>query len=273
MAAFRDCLIIVIYTGDRKSEWAQEYQIGCSGKFANWDVKLGGDGSSTAFTQKDFILLEKNGKHLYSSDSAQFMGRDVEFLEIRYRFQNNKDNGQKIKYSRSSNTTSCPDMAGLRIRRRSQRLNVRSDTPIAIYRSSKGAKVKYVTDKQIDSILQSVVKSLYSLTFLEYIRRFSSHSIRVGACVLFHSSGKDGEFINLRLHWKSDTFRLYLRNTILLAGQHCSAVSNILDIVQPLVRASPVGICYSSADCDLVLILQSQSHRLERGERHLFVTR
>eukprot|EP00957_Ditylum_brightwellii_P091041 6931130-Ditylum_brightwellii.AAC.1 len=34
MAAFRDWLIIGIYTGNRKSEWAQEYHIGCSGKFA-----------------------------------------------------------------------------------------------------------------------------------------------------------------------------------------------------------------------------------------------
>eukprot|EP00957_Ditylum_brightwellii_P098966 7539086-Ditylum_brightwellii.AAC.1 len=58
---------------------------------------------------------------------------------------------------------------------------------------------------------------------LEDIRRLSSHSIRVGVCVLPHSSGNAGEFIKLRLHWKSDTFRFYLRNTTLLAGQHCSA--------------------------------------------------
>eukprot|EP00957_Ditylum_brightwellii_P202267 15329363-Ditylum_brightwellii.AAC.1 len=110
-------------------------------------------------------------------------------------------------------------------------------------------------------------KSLYNLTNLEDIKRFSSHSIRVGACVLLHSSGKDGDFIKLRLHWKSDTCRLYLRNTTLLSAQHCLAVSNILDTAQTF------GICYSSADCDLVYMLLSQSHRWERGERHLFVTR
>eukprot|EP00957_Ditylum_brightwellii_P042891 3247012-Ditylum_brightwellii.AAC.1 len=84
------------------------------------------------------------------------------------------------------------------------------------------------------SILQSVAKSLYNLTNLEDTRRFSSHSIRVGACVLLHSLGKDGEFIKLRLHWKSETFRFYLRSTTLLVGQHCSAVSNILDTFQAL---------------------------------------
>ena len=232
ISAFKDWLIIGMYTGNRKSEWAQEHHIGHKGKFATWDEKLGGDGSSKAFTQKDFVLLGKNGRHLYTSDSAKVVSRDVEFLEIRYRFQKNKDNGQKLKYSRSSNLNLCPVRAGLRIRRRAQRLSIPSDTPIAVCRSSKGSKMSYITDKQIDTILQSVAKSLYNLTNLEDIRRFSSHSIRVGACVLLHSSGKDGEFIKLQLRWKSDTFRLYLRNTTLLAGQHCSAVANILDTAQ-----------------------------------------
>eukprot|EP00957_Ditylum_brightwellii_P097821 7449068-Ditylum_brightwellii.AAC.1 len=92
-----------MYTGNRKSEWAQEHHTSCKGKFATWDEKLGGDGSSKAFTQKDVVLLGKNSKHLYASDSAKVVSNDVELLEIRYRSQKNKDNGQKIKYSRSSN--------------------------------------------------------------------------------------------------------------------------------------------------------------------------
>eukprot|EP00957_Ditylum_brightwellii_P149312 11371633-Ditylum_brightwellii.AAC.2 len=79
-----------------KSEWAQEHHTGHNSKFATWDKKLDGDGSSKAFIQKDFVLLEKNGKHLYASDSAKGVSNDVDFLEIRYRFQKNKDNGQKI---------------------------------------------------------------------------------------------------------------------------------------------------------------------------------
>eukprot|EP00957_Ditylum_brightwellii_P119189 9092192-Ditylum_brightwellii.AAC.1 len=44
IAAFRDRLIIGMYTGNRKIEWAQEHQTGHKGKFATWDEKLGGDG-------------------------------------------------------------------------------------------------------------------------------------------------------------------------------------------------------------------------------------
>eukprot|EP00957_Ditylum_brightwellii_P005403 412024-Ditylum_brightwellii.AAC.1 len=58
-------------TGNKKSEWAQEHHTGHKVKFANWDEKLGGDGSSKAFTQKGFVLLGKNGKHFYASNSAK----------------------------------------------------------------------------------------------------------------------------------------------------------------------------------------------------------
>eukprot|EP00957_Ditylum_brightwellii_P183836 14003311-Ditylum_brightwellii.AAC.1 len=54
IAAFRDCLIIGVYAGNRKSGWAQEHHTGHKGKFFTWDERLGGDSSSKAFTQKDF---------------------------------------------------------------------------------------------------------------------------------------------------------------------------------------------------------------------------
>eukprot|EP00957_Ditylum_brightwellii_P184857 14079084-Ditylum_brightwellii.AAC.1 len=108
IAAFRDWLIIGMYTGNRKSECAQEHHTGSKGKFATWDEKIGDNSSSKAFIQKDFVLLRRNSKHLYASDSSKVVSSDVEFLEIRYRFQKNKDNWQKIKYSRSSNLNICP---------------------------------------------------------------------------------------------------------------------------------------------------------------------
>eukprot|EP00957_Ditylum_brightwellii_P203796 15336242-Ditylum_brightwellii.AAC.1 len=117
------------------------------------------------------VFLEKNGKHLHATDSANVQNDEVGFMELRYRFQKNNDNGQKIKYSKSNNTQLCP----------------------------------------------LVAKEVYNLILPKDIKRFSSHFIRVVACVLLQSSGKDGELIKLRLSLKSDTFRLYLRNTTLLA--------------------------------------------------------
>eukprot|EP00957_Ditylum_brightwellii_P189524 14426244-Ditylum_brightwellii.AAC.1 len=149
------------------------------------------------------VFLGKNRKHLYASDSAIVQDNEVEFMKLRYRFQKNKDNGQKIKYSKFTNIKLCPGRAGMIIRRRTQRLRVKTHTPIAVYSSSSKKKL--------------VAKEVYDLTFPKDIKMFSSHSIRVGTCVLLHSSRKDDKFIKLRLRWKSDVFQLYLRNTTLLA--------------------------------------------------------
>eukprot|EP00957_Ditylum_brightwellii_P143322 10919011-Ditylum_brightwellii.AAC.1 len=72
-------------------------------------------------------------------------------MELRYRFQKNKDNGQKIKYSKSTNTKLCLARSGLRIRRRAQRLRVKAHTPIAVYSSSSKKTAKYISDKDIES--------------------------------------------------------------------------------------------------------------------------
>eukprot|EP00957_Ditylum_brightwellii_P164598 12532300-Ditylum_brightwellii.AAC.1 len=50
IAAFRDWLIIGMYTRNRKSEWDQEHHTGHKEEFATWDEKLDGDGLSKAFT-------------------------------------------------------------------------------------------------------------------------------------------------------------------------------------------------------------------------------
>eukprot|EP00957_Ditylum_brightwellii_P025914 1960378-Ditylum_brightwellii.AAC.1 len=90
------------------------------------------------------VFLGKDGKHLYASDSVIVQDNEVEFMELRYIFQKNKDNGQKIKYSNSTNTKLCPVRAGLRIRRRAQRLRGKAHTPIAVYLSSSKKKAKYM---------------------------------------------------------------------------------------------------------------------------------
>eukprot|EP00957_Ditylum_brightwellii_P116585 8892757-Ditylum_brightwellii.AAC.1 len=83
MAAFSDWLIVGIYTNNRKSRWAQEHHIGhrCS--------------------------LYSEGPHPPRKEW--------------YRFQKNKDNGQMIQYSRSSNNILCLVRTSLGIRRRAQR--------------------------------------------------------------------------------------------------------------------------------------------------------
>ena len=58
------------------------------------------------------------------------------------------------------------------------------------------------------------------------LSNFTSHSIRVGACVLLHAQNISAEDIKFRLRWRSDTFRTYLRNILPLAERHKEAIAN-----------------------------------------------
>eukprot|EP00957_Ditylum_brightwellii_P208187 15356211-Ditylum_brightwellii.AAC.1 len=88
---------------------------------------------------QDSLIAVILGWHIigsYTGNRKIVKEEDVDFMEIRYRFQKNKDNVQKIKYSKYSNIELCPVRAGLRIRRRAQCLRVRAHTPITVYSSS-----------------------------------------------------------------------------------------------------------------------------------------
>ena len=67
---------------------------------------------------------------------------------------------------------------------------------------------------------------MYDITKKEELTKFTSHSVRVGACVLLHSQDISIEDIKFRLRWRSDAFRMYLRNIIQLAERHRDAVRN-----------------------------------------------
>jgi hypothetical protein len=44
--------------------------------------------------------------------------------------------------------------------------------------------------------------------------------LRVGACVILHTSGFSDSQIKWILRWRSSAFLMYLRNTAVLARQH-----------------------------------------------------
>ena len=56
------------------------------------------------------------------------------------------------------------------------------------------------------------------------LQLWSSHSLRVGACVVLHAMGFPPQDIKWLLRWLSDAFMAYLRNTNVLAGKHRRAL-------------------------------------------------
>ena len=57
------------------------------------------------------------------------------------------------------------------------------------------------------------------------LKQYTPHSLRIGARVLLYEQGKSVVFIKDRLHWKSDTFMDYLRDTKIVARQHAAALA------------------------------------------------
>ena len=112
--------------------------------------------------------------------------------------------GQKLVL-RKNNTKieRCPVRAALCIRARAQRYNIPIHHPIAIFKNHVGG-VTLITSRHVENFLQKLAKSVYNITKTEELKRFSSHSIRVGACVLLHENNCTCKFIKVQLRWRSD---------------------------------------------------------------------
>ena len=75
------------------------------------------------------------------------------------------------------------------------------------------------------SYIQSMKKAAYGITSKIELKRWTSHSIREGHCVLLSEGGHDGPFIKIYLHWKSETFFLCLCNIACMDAQQSSIMS------------------------------------------------
>ena len=99
---------------------------------------------------------------------------------------------------------------------------------IVVYTEIKNGKRKvcYIDDIHIKSLLQEAAREVHHIKDKDDLAKFSAHSIRVGACVLLHAQNISTEDIKFRLRWRSDSFRMYLRNIVQLAERHKNAISN-----------------------------------------------
>ena len=118
----------------------------------------------------------------------------------------------------------CSVAPALRIWYRSERLSVPLDHSIAVFVEIKGKKkirsLKYIDDIHIGTLLRDAAKSVHNITSKKNLARFTTHSIRVGACIIMHTNGSSTSKIQVRLRWKSDVFKFYLRNVESLAEHH-----------------------------------------------------
>jgi len=227
-SALVDWIILGRVTGARRSEWCQD-----GPNIEMTEPTLVHEVSEPkAFLAEDFTFFDINGNRIYTLTDKH--RSSVDYVNIRWRFQKNGDNGQVIPYKRDYDRPDvCPVMAAFRIIRRAQDLNLPSSLPVAIYASGSSpdsTPYKHIQASQVVKFLRTSAQSAFQLNPKDKsLMRWTCHSIRITAANLLHRAGMSDSYIQTRLRWKSNTFLMYLRNTFYSADKHTAALklSNI----------------------------------------------
>lgn len=217
--AMANWCVINLRCGNRKSEWAQPEE-----KNGNPDrPHLNRKKETYAFCLIDVKVKTRDGRELEGADMLSVPVSQILEVWIRYRMQKNGENGEWRMYA---SYPDCPDKCFCnnmyQIVQRFVRLRGADDvhTPLALYKSSRFGDVKLITPKVIMTCMRNIAAKVHKMHPKKdkaKLRRWSSHSFRVGACVLLHERGYSQTQIKWMLRWKSDTFMMYLRNALSLA--------------------------------------------------------
>lgn len=216
-SAIVDWILLGRYTGFRASEYSQKTQKDYE-RIEDWPGS-----PSRAMTRHDFTFLGDNERHL---DPRDFTDDLIHYLVVTWRIQKNRDNGEQVTFGDDrANPQYSATRAARRIYSRSLRLRQRDHEPMGVYLNG-SKKVKYITDTLITNLLRDAASATLNIARSHAdINLWSTHSIRVTAANLLYRQQLSDQYIMTRLRWKSDSFLVYLRNTIHSANAHSEAIS------------------------------------------------
>jgi hypothetical protein len=186
-----------------------------------------------AFCLEDLNFFDEVGRKL-SLDVFILHPDSVIRIQLRFTHQKNKNHGEQKLFVRNvNNPPRCFVATMARIVHRFLRLvGRRTGIPLAVYKRE--SEVIYLTEGVIAKHMKSLACAVYNLDPTKDTVRFSSHSLRVGACVILHANAFTASQIKFLLRWKSDAFMEYLRNVAVLSNQQNSAV-DLMDHMPNLI--------------------------------------
>jgi hypothetical protein len=127
----------------------------------------------------------------------------------------------------------CKIRAMLRIVRRFVGLvGPRYDLPLSIYRDPSTGAITNFDSNVIRTHLREAASAVYHIDpntseGQTTLARWSSHSFRIGACIILYASGFTDTQIKHILRWKSDSFRRYLRNLAIIISRQNDAMDDL----------------------------------------------
>jgi hypothetical protein len=149
---------------------------------------------------------------------------------VRYRTQKNGQNGEKTVFTKARTTVKIDTIHHLlNIARRF--LDICGDVPdipLSVYLDEHG-QLRRITEQEIVKTLRTAAQHVYDLDPMtdegrNDLAMWTSHSIRIGACVILHNSGFTDIQIQRLLRWRSNAFAAYLRNLAALSMKQTYAI-------------------------------------------------
>ena len=154
----------------------------------------------------------------------------VKRCEIRFRTQKNGNHGKKrllVWSDHDINAVLCM----IRVVKRFIRLvGWDYETPLAVYQDTDGT-IRYMSSAEVETVMRDAAANVYDLDPAKHkdeLKRWSSHSLRVGACTLLFTHGFTETQIKFLLRWKSDSFVKYLRNLGAMVFKQSRAINTVL---------------------------------------------
>ena len=218
--------------GHRLSEWAQP------GERRDVMQPLQGDPRvnsrrTRALTPNDIRVLTSNNRALVGLAILSVSVASIRKLWLRWRHQKNQDNGQEKLFTLNPlpDETCCVRAVhrSLTRFRELQRRDPRLDpdlTPLSVHWAPSRGRVELINACVIERFMRQLAANVHHLDLeqdRESLQRWSSRSLRIGACVTLHSMGFTPIDIQWALRWKSTAFMEYLRNVPILADRRNEA--------------------------------------------------
>ncbi len=118
----------------------------------------------------------------------------------------------------------CPVRDAYRIFLRAKRLGQSDSETMGVFLNKHGIK-QYLPGGKISNVLRPIARVVHPDLSEDKSKQFSSHSGRVWALVFLDEAGMTPDFMTSRLCWMEESYKLYLRDTLILQQKHVAALN------------------------------------------------
>ena len=187
-----------------------------------------------AFVPSDFRAQTVDRRRIRGMDILLYPIAQIVAVWAIWRTQKNGRNGEEKMFAKNPTLGGhCFPTTLYRALQRFQRLRaidprIHPDvTPLTIYWCPRHRSVRLINAGDIEKYIRRLAGAVYHLHPVQdaaQLQRWSSRSLRVGACVTLHALGFSPVDIQWILRWQSTAFMVYLRNVAVLSIRQAQAL-------------------------------------------------